>query len=294
MERPWLFMRVGRNIQRSGMAEGLAAVAVLALCALPGYAARVPVRDGQLVNLKLRNILTTDNVRKNDSIAFDVTEDVVVNGHVVIAKGSRAEARISDVKGAYKPRARDAEVDFRFTTVRAVDGQMLPLRLQPEKPRKGGSRMDEVRERSEVPGQIARVVGADKGKEYEAYIDGAFTVKTSDAVVMTPGEAPEAPAAAPASAPAAAPVAAPAAAPAAPLAATDMATATSSVEFDSTPDGADILIDGNLVGNCHSTLHLTPGHHTIELRLAGYRTWSRTMVVDPESHQSVRATLVPQ
>ena len=70
--------------------------------------------------------------------------------------------------------------------------------------------------------------------------------------------------------------------------------APSSVEFDSTPDGADIAIDGNLVGNTPSTLRLIPGHHSIEIRMAGYRTWSRIMVVDPESHPSVRAILVKQ
>jgi hypothetical protein len=54
------------------------------------------------------------------------------------------------------------------------------------------------------------------------------------------------------------------------------------------------VIDGNVVGNTTSTLRLMPGHHSIEIRLAGYRTWSRVMVVDPESHQSVRATLIKQ
>jgi hypothetical protein len=68
----------------------------------------------------------------------------------------------------------------------------------------------------------------------------------------------------------------------------------SSVAFDSTPDGAEIVIDGNLVGNTPSTLRLTPGHHSIDLRMAGYRTWSRVMVVDPESHPSVRAILIKQ
>jgi hypothetical protein len=78
------------------------------------------------------------------------------------------------------------------------------------------------------------------------------------------------------------------------MAATDVAMAPSSVEFGSTPDGADIVIDGNLVGNTPSTLRLTPGHHAIEIRMAGYRTWSRMMVVDPESHPSVRALLIKQ
>ena len=263
-----------------------AALVLLSLLALPGFAARVPVRDGQTVPLKLRNILTTDNVRKNDPIEFEVSEDVLVNGHVVVAKGATARGKVLEVKGAFKPRAKDAEVIFQFLTVRAADRQELPLRPRPEKTKKG--KEEEVHERSSIPGQISRVVGADKGKEYDVYIDGSFTINTSDAITAAPA-APATPAPVQPSAPATAPTA-----PTASLSATDVGVAPSSVEFGSTPDGADIVIDGNMVGNTPSTLRLTPGHHSIEIRMAGYRTWSRIMVVDPESHPSVRATLIKQ
>jgi hypothetical protein len=263
-----------------------AALVLLSLLALPGFAAQVPVRDGQTVSLKLRNILTTDNVRKNDPIEFEVSEDVLVNGHVVVARGATARGKVLDVKGAFKPRAKDAEVIFQFLTVRAADRQELPLRPRPEKDKKG--KEEEVHERSAIPGQISRVVGADKGKEYNVYIDGSFTINTSDAIAAAPA-APATPAPVQPSAPATAP-----AAPAAALSPTDVGVTPSSVEFGSTPDGADIVIDGNMVGNTPSTLRLTPGHHSIEIRMAGYRTWSRIMVVDPESHPSVRAALIKQ
>ena len=131
-----------------------------------------------------------------------------------------------------------------------------------------------------------RVIGADKGREYQAYVEGTFTVTASDVIVAEPVGAKLGPAGL-----ASTGGQAPGASSLPPL--NDMA-ATSSVEFASTPDGAQIIVDGNVVGNTHSTLHLTTGHHDIEIRMAGYRTWSRRMVVDPESHQSVRATLIPQ
>jgi hypothetical protein len=292
MDRPWSLSaaEVQRHYRRSVFIGRFAALVLLSLLALPGFATKVPVRDGQSVSLKLRNILTTDNVRKNDVIEFEVTEDVLVNGHVVIAKGATARGKIIDVKGAYKPQYKDAEVVFQFLTVSAVDKQELPLRRQPEKPHKGGNSKDnEVHEKSAIAGQIMRVVGADKGKGYEVYVNGSFTVETSNVIAVAPAAAP---AVAQPSAPVAAPVASPA--PALPVVATDVAAESSSVEFDSTPDGADIVIDGNVVGNTPSTLRLTPGHHAIEVRMAGYRTWSRTMVVDPASHPSVRATLIKQ
>ena len=293
MDRPWYLSRIPypSGFARGALTGRLAALLFLCLLVVPAFAVQVPVRDGQSVPLKLRSILTTDNVRKGDPVDFEVAEDVLINGHVVIARGARASGKILEVKGAFKPRAKDAEVIFKFVSVQAADRQDLPLRAQSSKAGKGKD--EDIHERSPIPGQISRVVGADKGKEYTAYIDGSFSIKASDAIGAAPA-APAAPVAAQPSAPAAAPTA-PAVA-ASPLAASDMAMTTepSSVDFASTPDGADIVIDGTLVGNTPSTLRLTPGHHAIEIRMAGYRTWSRNMVVDPESHPSVRATLIKQ
>ncbi len=273
---------------------------LVSFAALPGFAERVPVPDGTAVNLKLVNIVTTDNVQKGDAIAFEVSRDVVVNGHVVIAKGAAAHGKIVDVKGAYKPRDVNAEVVFQFLTVRAADQQDLPLRKAGQKGAKGKEL--EVHEKSAIPGQIMRVVGADKGKEYEAYINGSFTISTPEAMAV---EAPAAPVAPPPTVPAAAPPTAPAAAPpSAPVVVAPSFTApsptfpdseeTSSVEFESTPDGADIVIDGKVLGTTRTILHLTPGRHDVEIRLAGYLIWARRMVVDPESHQSLRVTLTPR
>jgi hypothetical protein len=220
-------------------------------------------------------------------------EDVLVNGHVVIAKGAAAHGKIVDIRGAFNPRSKDAEVTFQFLAVKAADEQDLPLRSRPEKTKKG--KEEEIHEKSIIPGQISRVVGADKGKEYEAYIDGSFSINTSDAFAATPSVSPAAAPAASVAPQSNTPVT-PSATPVPPssLATTDVAMVPSSVEFASTPDGADIAIDGNVVGSTPSILRLTPGHHNIEIRMAGYRTWSRIMVVDPESHPSVRATLVKQ
>ena len=146
----------------------LAAFSLLSLMVIPVWGAQVRVRDGQAVRLKLRNILTTENVQTGDSIDFDVTEDILVSGHVVIAKGATAHGKILDVKGAGKPKAKDAEVIFQFTTVHAVDNQDIPLRLAPSKLRKAKSSENQVVERSPIPGYPSRLIGAEKGKDYVA------------------------------------------------------------------------------------------------------------------------------
>lgn len=277
---------------------------LVSFAALPGFAERVPVADGTAVNLKLVNIVTTDNVQKGDVIAFEVSRDVVVNGRVVIARGAAAHGRIVEVKGAYKPRDVNAEVVFQFLTVRAADQQDLPLRKAGPRGAKGKEL--EVHEKSAIPGQIMRVVGADKGKEYEAYINGSFTIGAPEVMaVEAPAPPPVAPTAPPPVAPAPAPpTAPPAVPPSAPVLVAPSFTApsptvpdseeTSSVEFESTPDGADIVIDGRVLGTTRTILHLAPGRHEVEIRLEGYLIWARRMVVDPDSHQSLRVTLTPR
>lgn len=62
---------------------------------------------------------------------------------------------------------------------------------------------------------------------------------------------------------------APAAAPAAPA----------KVDVSSTPDGADIEVDGNFVGNTPSSIDLAPGEHVVRVSKSGYTAWERKIKV---------------
>jgi hypothetical protein len=79
--------------------------------------------------------------------------------------------------------------------------------------------------------------------------------------------------------------AAPQPAPAVP--ASDLAT----VAVHSTPDGADITVDGKFVGSTPSSIRLSPGDHTIVLEKSGYKTWQRTMTVTAGATITVGPTL---
>lgn len=98
--------------------------------------------------------------------------------------------------------------------------------------------------------------------------------------------APARPAAAPAR-PAPAPPAAPA--PAAAMA--DEEANPCSVFIKSSPNGADISIDGNFVGNTPSNLKLPPGKHKITVQKSGYKTWERSMEVFAGGSVTLDATL---
>lgn len=45
--------------------------------------------------------------------------------------------------------------------------------------------------------------------------------------------------------------------------------------IESTPQAADIEVDGSFVGNTPSALELSPGEHTIEVTKSGYKPWQR-------------------
>ena len=63
------------------------------------------------------------------------------------------------------------------------------------------------------------------------------------------------------------------------------------VMVKSTPDGADITIDGKYVGSTPSKLKLEPGSHTILIEQAGYAPWQRTVTVTSGEDITVNSTL---
>ncbi len=62
----------------------------------------------------------------------------------------------------------------------------------------------------------------------------------------------------------------------------------------STPEGADVSVDGAFVGNTPATLKLAPGKHTIKVSMAGYKEWSREISVLSSSDVKLTATLEKQ
>jgi len=62
-------------------------------------------------------------------------------------------------------------------------------------------------------------------------------------------------------------------------AATVPAAQVAKVAITSSPDSADIEIDGSFVGNTPSTTELVPGEHTISVKKSGFKAWERKVKV---------------
>jgi hypothetical protein len=64
-----------------------------------------------------------------------------------------------------------------------------------------------------------------------------------------------------------------------------------SINVTSNPTGADVLLDGDFVGNTPAVLKPIPGKHTITVKLVGFKDWSREIAVQAGSELQLSATL---
>jgi len=61
--------------------------------------------------------------------------------------------------------------------------------------------------------------------------------------------------------------------------------------LNSVPDGADVAVDDNFVGNTPATLKLPAGKHTVKVSQSGYADWSKEVSVFAGSEVNLKATL---
>ncbi len=63
------------------------------------------------------------------------------------------------------------------------------------------------------------------------------------------------------------------------------------VNVSSNPAGADVMVDGDFVGNSPAALKLSAGKHTVILKISGYTDWSREIIVQAGSEVQLTANL---
>jgi len=245
---------------------------------LPGQQATprtIKIPDGTSLRLSLRDSLSSATNEVDDPIDFEVTEDVKVGDVVVFPRGTSARGHVVVVEPK-KRLGRAGKLNFSVDNAKAPDG--TNVRLRASSVRKGEEKSDTVILGTLFLGPLAwmmrgKDVNIPKGTNFNAYVDG-------DRDVALGG-----PAAAPAAAPAPAqPVAV--APPPAPV-----PEELSTVVLKSTPDGADVTVDGKFMGSTPSTVRLTPGDHRIAIEKSGYKIWQNTMTLYPGGIVTVDATL---
>ena len=259
------------------------------------------LQDGTAVTLRLGRSLSSADAHAGDRVDFEVAEEVSVNRIVVILKDSPASGTVIT---AHKKRrmGRAGKLDVSIDGVQLADGERATLRAVKES--QGGSHTGIM-----AGGMVAtslivwpaapvfllmhgKDVTIPKGTEVTAYISGdvkldlakfqpAPLVPASPPVPATQQVSPASPAATPNAGPTDAPPVSP-----------DQGAAAE-LEVSSTPDGADIEIDGNFVGSTPSTMGVAAGPHQLSVKKAGFKPWERKITVS-SGHIKIDATLESQ
>jgi hypothetical protein len=267
----------------------------------PASAQRTPLsqgfvlQDGTAVTLRLGRSLSSADAHAGDRVDFEVAEEVSVNRIVIIPKDSPASGTV--VTAHRKRRmGRAGKLDVSIESVQLADGEKATLRAVKES--QGGSHTGIM-----AGGMVATSLvvwpaapvfllmhGKDvtiaKGTEVTAYINGDVKL---DLAKFEP--APLVPAAQSVSS--ASSAATPNTGPADASSVSPDQGAAAELEVSSTPDGADIEIDGNFVGSTSSTVGVAAGPHLVSVKKAGFKPWERKITVS-SGHIKIDATLESQ
>jgi hypothetical protein len=208
--------------------------------------------------MRLGETISSANAKVGQQVPLEVTEDVMVDGVVVIPKGTNAVATVTEAVSK-RLMGRGGKLDVNVDSTHMVGGQKVQLRAV--RGDKGGGH---------VGGMTVGIVAASlvflpaaplfllmhgkditipEGTPVTAFVQGDTKIEVANA---TPATATVLVGAAPIS-------------------------EASNLTIDSSVTGADIEVDGAFVGNTPSTVSLPAGKHTITVKKKGYSDWTRSM-----------------
>ena len=237
------------------------------------------LEDGTPVKIRTNRTISSSDATVGETVDFEVLEDVLVNNVLVIPKGGMAFATVTEAQSKRRM-ARGGKLDINIDNVRLADGEKAALRAVKEV--KGGGHTGAM-----TGGIVAtslvffpaapfflfmhgKDISIPKGTEVTAYVSG--DMKLDPAKFQT---------------------AQPASAPAAGNSTVSASTDQARVQVSSTPDGADIEVDGSFVGNTPSTVGVSAGQHKLSIKKSGFKPWERNITVS-SGQVSVNATLEPE
>jgi PEGA domain-containing protein len=241
-------------------------------------AGALKLEDGTPIKLRVQRTLSSADAQVNDTVDFDVLEEVKVGDLIVIPKGSMALGTVTEAQPKRRM-GRGGKLNVNIDSVRLADGEKAALRGV--KDVKGGGHTGAMTGAIVATSIVffpaaplflfmhGKDITIPKGTEFDVYVNGDFT--------LDPAKFTTKPASGGATAQAATPVV--------------QTVETSSVVVKSTPDGADVMVDGKYMGSTPSTLKLTPGDHTISVEKSGFKPWQRTVTLASGSEITLDATL---
>ncbi len=219
---------------------------------------------GTPVKLRLKQDLSSADAKEGDTIDFEVVEEVKVGDIVVIPKGSPAVGSVTDVQAARRM-GRGGKLDIQIDSVTLADGEQATLWAVKERNDEGDDEDDRpIVARSLVFGPVAPLVLLLSGEDSMIPRDTEITGYVVTTMQLDSAKFKAAP----------------------------VPPAITRLQITSHPSGADIALDGNLLGRTPSGIDVAQGLHTITISKPGYRTWERTLVLS-DGQMTLPATLYP-
>ncbi len=236
--------------------------------------------DGTPVRLRINRTISSEDAKVGDTVDFEVLEDVNSHDVILIPRGGIALATITEAQSKRRM-GRAGKLNVNIDNVKLVDGEKVALRAVKEV--KGGSHTGAMTGAIVATAIVffpaaplflfmkGKDITIPKGTEITAYINGDVpldpkkfqpqdTARTEAATSSTP-------------------------------VARSAENMPSTIELKSTPDGAEISIDGKYVGNTPTTLHLTVGDHVIKFEKPGFKPWERTLTITQGESTTIPAAL---
>jgi hypothetical protein len=235
------------------------------------------LEDGTPIKIRITRTISSADATVDEKVDFEVLEETRIGEVLVIPRGGIAWGTVTEAQPKRRM-GRAGKLNVNIDSVRLVSGEKAALRAVKEV--KGGSHTGAMTGAMVATGIIffpaaplflfmhGKDITIPKGTEITAYING-------DAPLDPAKFAPKVVAAEPA----------------AEIATVPTAAEPSTIVIKSTPDGAEITVDGKFVGSTPSTLKLTIGEHTITIEKSGFKLWTRTMTVSSSGNVSIDATL---
>lgn len=226
--------------------------------------------DGTPVRLRLSRTITSKEAKVGEMVDFEVLDDIKIDDVTVIPKESAAIATITKAKAAGRL-GKGGKLDMNIEYVRLITGEKIALRAIKEI--RGGNRTGTMTGALIASGLLffpaapiflfikGKNITLARGTEVTAYVNGDFPLdrarfaSSADLQKINVAE-------------------------------------SANIIVKSTPQGADIEIDGQFVGSTPSTITIMSGDYRITVRKNGYAVWERGIAVAAGSSVTVDASLV--
>lgn len=239
------------------------------------------LEDATPVRLRFNRTVSSADARMEESVDFEVLQDVSVNGTLVIPKGGIAVGTVTEAQPKRRL-ARGGKLEINIDYVKLVNGDKAALRAV--KGGKGGGHTVAMTAGIVATGILffpaapfflfikGKDITLPKGTEFTAYINGDMKLDLTKFQPAASATQPNQDANATSHDQSATP-------------------SFAKLQIESTPPGADIEVDGSFVGSTPSEVQVAEGEHTVVVKKSGFKDWERKLKATTGSSVHLSAEL---